>query len=37
MREMGKRLQGCALQKDLSYVQSVLETKASVEDLTEAL
>lgn len=36
-RELAKRVQGCALQKDLTYLQSVLETKASVDDMNEAL
>lgn len=36
-RELSKRLTGCALQKDLSYLQSVVETKATIEDMNEAL
>lgn len=36
-RELSKRLQTCALQKDLAYLQSVVEQKASVEEMNEAL
>lgn len=36
-RELAKRLQGCALQKDFTYLQSVVETKATIEDMNEAL
>lgn len=36
-RDLSKRLSNCALQKDFNYIQSVLETKANVDDLNEAL
>ena len=36
-RELSKRVQGCALQKDLAYLQTVVETKATVEEMNEAL
>ena len=36
-RELAKRITGCALQKDLAYLQTVLETKASIDDMNEAL
>ena len=36
-RDLTKRVQTCALQKDLAYLSTVLETKASVDDMNEAL
>ena len=36
-RDMSQRLSNCALQKDFAYLQTVLESKASVEDVTEGL
>jgi hypothetical protein len=30
-------VQGCAQQKDFAYLSTVVETKASVEDMNEAL
>ncbi len=36
-RDLSKRLSNCALQKDFSYLQSILEQKANVEEVNEAL
>ena len=36
-RDVSKRLQNCALQKDFSYLQTIIETKANVEDVNESL
>jgi len=36
-RDLSKRMSNCALQKDFNYLQSVVETKANVEDMNEAL
>jgi len=36
-KELAKKLSGCALQKDFSYLASVLETKANLEDVNESL
>jgi hypothetical protein len=36
-REMSKRMQVCAIQKDLAYLQTFIETKATIEDMNESL
>ena len=36
-RDFTKRLQSCAQQKDLAYLSTVMETKASIDDMNEAL
>ncbi len=36
-KELSKRVQQCALSQDVSYVHSLLETKANLEDVNESL
>ena len=36
-RDTSKRLSNCALQKDFNYLQGIIETKANVDDINEAL
>jgi predicted nucleic acid-binding protein len=36
-RDVSKRLQNCALQKDFTYLQTIIETKANIEDVNESL
>jgi flagellin-specific chaperone FliS len=36
-RDLSKRLTNCALQKDFAYLQTVIETKANIDDVNESL
>ena len=36
-RDLSKRVTNCALQKDFNYMQSMLETKANIDDVNESL
>jgi len=36
-RDLSKRLQSCALQKDFTYLQSVVDVKANLDEVNEAL
>ena len=36
-RDLSKRVQNCAMQKDFNYLTSVLETKANIDEVNESL
>ena len=36
-RDVSKRLSNCSLQKDFSYLQAIVETKADLNEINEAL
>lgn len=36
-RDLSKRMSNCALQKDFTYLQTMMETKANIDDINESL